>query len=63
MCLYNVFETLGYNILKVDNTFKVKEIKEGNILFVKILDHIPFENFEREKSILILTLMYFKTNI
>jgi len=49
MCLYNVFETLKHNILKVDKTFKVKEIKEGNILFVKILDCIPFENFQNGK--------------
>jgi hypothetical protein len=47
--LHNVFETSGHNILKVDKTFKVKEIKEGNILFVKILDRIPFSNFQNGK--------------
>jgi hypothetical protein len=49
VCLYNVFENLGHNILKVDKTFKVKEIKEGNIFFVIILDRIPFENFQNGK--------------
>ncbi len=49
VCLYNVFETLGHNILMVDKTFKVKEIKERNILFVIILDRIPFSNFQNGK--------------
>jgi hypothetical protein len=40
---------LGHNILKVDKTFKVKEINEGNILFVKILDHSPFGKFQNVK--------------
>jgi hypothetical protein len=48
MCLCNIIETLGHNTLRIDN-IESQKIKYGNILFVKILDSIPFRKVQNGK--------------